>query len=225
MSSPTLTLLIGNRNYSSWSLRAWLLMRQAAIPFEERLVALGSEAFGREVRRHSPAGRVPVLVDAGFAVWDTLAIAEYLAERFPDRGIWPGDAQDRARARSVCAEMHAGFGALRSQMPMNIEARLPGRGWNLQVQDDVDRIVEIWSTLRERHAAHGPFLFGRFCAADAFFAPVVSRFETYAVPTPPPCDAYRQAVLALPAMRDWTEGALAERAFLAEDEPYRRVRE
>ena len=117
MSSPTLTLLIGNRNYSSWSLRAWLLMRQAAIPFEERLVPLGSEAFGREVRRFSPAGRVPVLVDAGFAVWDTLAIAEYLAERFPHRGIWPDDAQDRARARSVCAEMHSGFPALRSQMP------------------------------------------------------------------------------------------------------------
>jgi glutathione S-transferase len=220
-----MTLLIGNRNYSSWSLRAWLLMRQTGIPFEERLLTLGSDEFRREVHRYSPAGRVPVLVDAGFAVWDTLAIAEYLAERFPHRGIWPDDAQDRARARSVCAEMHSGFSALRSQMPMNLEARLPGRGWNVQVQADVDRIVELWSALRERHAANGPFLFGRFGAADAFFAPVVARLETYAVPTPPVCDAYRQAVLALPAMREWTASALAEHHFLAEDEPYRRARE
>lgn len=216
------TLYIGNRNYSSWSLRAWLLMRQLGIDFDEHPLRLFSEDFRATLARVSPVARVPVLVDQGFAVWESLAIVEYLAERYPQAGVWPADGRMRARARSVCAEMHAGFGQLRNRMPMNIEAHLPGLGWDLAVQADIDRILAIWTELRTLNAARGPFLFGDFCAADAFFAPVCSRFTTYAVNLPPPCDAYREAVLALPAMREWTEAALAEHCFLAEDEPYRR---
>ena len=218
-----LTLITGDRNYSSWSLRAWLLMRATGIGFRDQIVQLSTESFATDIARVSPAGRVPVLLDGGFAVWDTLAIAEYLAERFPERGIWPRDSRERARARSVCAEMHSGFTHLRDQMPMNISAALPGMGWNIKVQDDVERIVRLWTQLRGQHAHRGPFLFGEFSAADAFFAPVVSRMNTYAVSTPAPCNEYRQTVLELPAMREWTEAALAERRFVAQDEPYRRA--
>lgn len=225
MSTRRFTLVIGNRNYSSWSMRAWLLMRELGIEFEERVLPLFSETFAREIVKYSPAKRVPVLLVDDFAVWDTLAIAEYLAEAFPDRGVWPRNAFDRARARSVCAEMHAGFGALRAQMPVNVEARLPGLGWNVQVQDDIDRIVQMWSALREAHAHSGPFLFGAYGAADAFFAPVVSRFETYQVGLPKACQDYARAVLESASMREWTAAALQERSFLAEDEPYRRARD
>lgn len=218
---PRLTLVIANCNYSSWSLRPWLLMRHSGIAFTERQILFSAE-FHEQVTRLSPAGRVPVLLDGELAVWDSLAIIEYLAEHYPQHGIWPAQSADRALARSICAEMHAGFAALRQQMPMNIEASLPGCGWNLRVQDDIDRIVSIWSALRARFAAHGPFLFGAFSAADAFFAPVVSRFTTYGVALPAGCEAYRQAVLALPAMQAWTERALAEHQFVPEDEPYRR---
>lgn len=219
------TLVIGNRNYSSWSLRAWLLMRQLGIDFEERGLALSSDEFRREIVRYSPAKRVPVLVVDGFAVWDSLAIAEYLGDAYPELGVWPADRKARARARSVCAEMHSGFSALRNAMPVNIEAKLPGLRWNLAVQADVDRIAQIWFELRSEHASEGPFLFGRFSAADAFYAPVVTRFDTYAVTLAPPCEEYRRAIHALPAMRDWIAAALAERSFIAEDEPYRRARE
>lgn len=225
MAGAPLTLYIGNRNYSSWSMRPWLLMRQLGIGFEERRLELFTDEFRREIARVSPAGRVPVLVADGFAVWDSLAIAEYLAEVHPQLGVWPSDLRARARARSVCAEMHSGFSALRQQMPMNIEARLPGFGWNLQVQADIDRIDAMWSGLRAEHAALGPFLFGRFGAADAFFAPVITRFDTYAVTLSPACEAYRQAMHALPAMHEWIAAAREERSFLAADEPYRRSRE
>lgn len=217
------TLYIGNRNYSSWSLRAWLLMRQLGIDFEERRLALFSETFRREITKVSPVARVPVLVDDGLAVWDTLAIAEYLAERFPSLGVWPQEPRDRARARSICAEMHSGFVSLRNAMPMNIEAKLPGLGRSPEVAADIERIVGMWSSLRAQHAAAGPFLFGHFTAADAFYAPVASRFETYAVELPEPCDTYRRTILALPAMREWTAAALAEHEFIPEDEPYRRA--
>ena len=223
MSAARPTLYIGNRNYSSWSLRAWLLMRQLGIEFDEHPLRLFSEEFHSVLAKVSPVARVPLLVDDRFAVWESLAIVEYLAERHPDAGVWPAGFHERARARSVCAEMHAGFGNLRSRMPMNIEASLPGMGWDLAVQADIDRIVAIWTELRTLHAAKGPFLFGDFCAADAFFAPVCSRFTTHAVALPPVCDEYRQAVLALPAMREWTDKALAEHCFLPEDEPYRRA--
>lgn len=225
MTGPRLTLYIGNKNYSSWSLRPWLLMRQLGLPFEERKLALDSEAFYREIATVSPAHRVPVLVADGFAVWDSLAIAEFLADAHPDLGVWPDDPRARARARSVCAEMHSGFSALRSQLAVNIEARLPGALWNLEVQADIDRIASMWSTLRAEHAAGGPFLFGRFSAADAFYAPVITRFDTYGVELDPACEEYRKAVHALPAMREWIAAALEERTFLPADEPYRRSRE
>ncbi len=222
---PTsLTLYIANRNYSSWSLRPWLLMRALDIAFKEQQVRF-SPAFHDEISKVTPAGRVPVLVAGEITVWDSLAIVEYLAERFPMHGVWPSAPGDRARARSICAEMHSGFSALRQQMPMNIEASLPDHGWNLRVQDDIDRIVAIWSGLRAAHAARGPFLFGSFGAADAFFAPVVSRFKTHVIALPAVCQDYCASVLALPAMQEWTSAALAEKTFVAEDEPYRRSRD
>ena len=220
-------LYIGNKNYSSWSLRPWLLMRATGIPFEEvplRLDWDASSAFKKTLAALAPTGRVPLLVDDGFAVWDTLAIVEYLAEKFPDRGIWPADARARARARSLCAEMHSGFGALREHFPMNIEASLPEVGARLvrdskPVAADLLRIESMWG--EQLAASGGPFLFGAFCAADAFFAPVCARLKTYAPALRPESTAYIERVFALPAMREWCEAALAEHDFIPEDEPYR----
>ena len=227
-----LTLYIGNKNYSSWSMRSWVLLKQAGIPFQERMVRFDSfnapdSEFKREVLRVNPAGRVPVLVDEGFAVWDSLAIAEYLAEKFPDRKLWPADPQARARARSVCAEMHSGFGALRNHCPMNIEAQLPQAGaqvWREQaeVRSDVERIVGMWSALLETHK--GPMLFGAFSAADAFFAPVCLRIRNYALPVPDPITDYVRRVCALPGVKAWMDEALEEHDFVAFDEPYRTAR-
>ncbi|ARU21744.1 N5-carboxyaminoimidazole ribonucleotide mutase [Ralstonia solanacearum] len=213
--------MIGNKNYSSWSLRPWLLARQAGIPFEEIRLRLGSESFAAEVRRYSPAGRVPVLVDGDLTVWDSLAICETLAERFPRARLWPEDPKARAHARSICAEMHTGFTALGGQMPMNVTAVLPGMGWNVAVQRDVDRIAQIWTELRQKYAAEGPFLFGHFTVADAFYAPVVSRFATYGVRLPELAKAYADHILNLSAMQEWIESARGEHDFLADDEPYR----
>ena len=224
-------LYIGNKNYSSWSMRPWVLLRQAGIPFEEvkiRFDAFTPEsAFKTELARHTPAGRVPVLVDDDFAVWDTLAIAEYLAERFPDKPLWPADRRARARARSVCAEMHAGFGALRSHFPMNVEARLPEVGAKVLaeqagVRSDLARIVQMWSELLDAHG--GPLLFGGFSIADAYFAPVVMRLRTYGVPVPAAIAAYMDRVQALPGVAAWVKDALAEHDFLDFEEPYRQHR-
>lgn len=222
-------LYIGNKNYSSWSLRPWLLMREAGIDFEEvklRLSMTEGSAFKRQLAPITPTGRVPVLVeDDGFAVWDTLAIAEYLAERFPDRGLWPQDPRQRARARSICAEMHAGFSALRNAFPMNIEARLPDVGARLLAQDeavqrDLNRILVMWSELLVEHG--GGFLFGaRFTIADAYYAPVCWRIRGYGLPVTQPVAGYVERVLSLPSMRAWEAEALAEDDFLEEDEPYR----
>lgn len=214
-------LVIGNKNYSSWSLRPWLLLRHAGIAFEEVPLRLFTKDFGAEIARYSPAGKVPVLIDGDVTVWDSLSISEYVAERFPEKSLWPADAGDRATARSVCAEMHSGFGNLRSQMPMNSTAVLPGIGWNVAVQRDVDRIATIWSDLRARHGANGPFLFGEFSVADAFYAPVVSRFATYGVHLPEAAKLYADFILALPAMQEWVAGAREERDFVVADEPYR----
>lgn len=213
------SLYVANKNYSSWSLRPWLLMRGLNIAFDEHLLYFSSEAFSSTLAGLTPAGRVPVLVDNGLVIWDSLAIVEYLAERFPDAGVWPADRAARARARSICAEMHAGFGSLRSQMPMNLEAKLDGYGWNTAVQKDISRIISMWAELLEAHK--GPFLFGAFCAADAYYAPVVTRFQTYGVQLPRPCAEYAHAIRALPAMIEWTEAACAEHRFVAIDEPYR----
>ena len=223
-----LKLYIGNKNYSSWSMRPGVLVRQAGIPCEEVLVRFDTfdagSVFKKTLAAITPTGRVPVLTDGDFAVWDTLAIAEYLAETFPDRHLWPRDPKARARARSVCAEMHSGFGALRTHCPMNIEASLPDVGaivWRDQapVRADVERIVQMWTGLLQEHG--GPMLFGDFSIADAFFAPVCMRLRTYALPVPPHITAYVERVTALPGVQAWIEGALAEHDFVPMDEPYR----
>ncbi len=223
-------LVIGNKNYSSWSMRPWVLMRQLGLPFDEVKLRFDFEpgsAFRRAVATVSPAGRVPVLVDDGFAVWDTLAITEYLHERFPGHGVWPTAAKDRARARSLAAEMHAGFGALRSQCPMNIEAALPAVGARLwaeqaDVRADVARIETLWA--QAVAASGGPFLFGAFSAADAFYAPVCMRLRTYALPLSGTALAYIDRVCAVPGVAAWIADALAEQDFLAFEEPYRSSR-
>ncbi len=223
-----LKLYIGNKNYSSWSMRPWVLLRQAAIPFDEVMVRFDSfepgSAFKQAVGAVNPVGKVPVLVDDGLVVWDSLAIAEYLAEKFPDRQLWPTEPRARARARSVCAEMHSGFAALRSAFPMNVEASLPAVG-ALALRDqpaaraDLQRVVALWSELLDAHG--GPLLFGGFSIADAFFAPVCMRLLTYALPVPPAISAYIDRVRALPGVQAWIAGALAEQDFLAFEEPYR----
>lgn len=226
-----LKLYIGSKNYSSWSMRPWVLMRQAGIPFEE--VKLRFDSFGpdsqlkRSIAEVSPAGKVPVLVDDGFAIWDSMAIAEYLAEQFPDKALWPRDRQARARARSVCAEMHAGFAALRGHCPMNIEASLPDIGKlgyrdKPAVRADVDRIVAMWDELLRQHG--GPLLFGEFSIADAFYAPVCMRFRTYGMPVPPAAADYIARVCALPGVKAWMDDALAEQDFREFEEPYRLAR-
>jgi glutathione S-transferase len=220
-------LYIGNKNYSSWSLRAWLLMKQAGIGFSERPLRFDhseGSLFAKTLLALAPTARVPLLVDDGFAVWDSLAIAEYLAERFADKRLWPLDAKQRARARSLCAEMHSGFGALRARCPMNIEASLPDVGTRLvaawpDVLADLRRIDAMW---REALAdSGGPFLFGGFGIVDAYFAPVCVRLQTYSLPIGAEATAYAARVLALPAMDEWRAAARTEHAFVEEDEPYR----
>lgn len=205
-------LVVGNKNYSSWSLRAWLAMKVLGIPFEEKRIALYGPESKAELLKHSPAGKVPCLVDGALTVWDSLAILEYLAERWP--AMWPADAALRARARSISAEMHAGFPSLRQHMSMNIRRGIPGKGRTPEVLAEIRRIVEIWSEAR------GPFLFGAFCAADAMYAPVVLRFRTYAVELPAACRAYADRVLALPALREWMRDAGRETETLPQFELY-----
>ena len=221
-------LYIGNKNYSSWSLRAWLLMKHAEIPFDEVRLHLAwdpASDFKQQVAAVSPAGRVPVLVDEGFAVWDTLAIAEYLAEKYPGKHLWPQAPLARARARSLCAEMHAGFAALRHHCDMNIEAQLAHIGAKVlaeqpDVARDLARIDQMWSQQLREHG--GPFLFGKaFTIPDAYFAPVCSRIGTYALPVSAPVQQYAERILSLPAMQAWIAQALQEHDWVDEDEPYR----
>ncbi|MBH2020456.1 MAG: glutathione S-transferase family protein [Burkholderiales bacterium] len=223
-----LKLYIGNKNYSSWSMRPWVLLRQAGIPFEEILIRFDSfdagSGFRQQISTISPVGKVPVLDDDDFRVWDTLAIAEYLAERFPDKHLWPQGVQARARARSICAEIHSGFAALRSACPMNIEADLADIGalvWRDKpaVRADVARLVAMWRELLAEHK--GPMLFGEFSIADAFYAPVCMRLKSYALPVPEDIAAYIGRVCALPGVKDWIDGALAEHDFREFEEPYR----
>jgi glutathione S-transferase len=222
-----LQLVIGNKNYSSWSMRPWVLMRHFGIPFSEiklRFDFAADSAFYRELAAFTPGGRVPVLVDQGFPVWDTLAITEHLSETQPQHAIWPRDPKARTRARSLCAEMHAGFGGLRQHCPMNIEAALPEVGARVlaeqpRVVADLARIVAMWTEALA--ASGGPFLFGEFSVADAYYAPVVSRLRTYALPLPAELAAYVDRVWAAPGVEDWVADALAERDFLDFEEPYR----
>ncbi|MEO6017777.1 MAG: glutathione S-transferase, partial [Polaromonas sp.] len=208
--------------------RPWVLLKQAGIPFEESKLRFDSfdtgSVFKEKISGVNPVGKVPALDDAGLVVWDTLAIAEYLAERFPDKKLWPQDARARARARSVCAEMHSGFGALRSACPMNIEADLAETGaliWRDKpaVRADVARIIAMWSELLQQHG--GPLLFGEFTIADAFFAPVCMRLKSYALPVPAEIAAYIGRVSSLPGVKAWIDDALAENDFRDFEEPYR----
>lgn len=203
------TLVIGNKNYSSWSLRPWLAMRMARIDFDEINVPMFTPEGDALIALHSPSGKVPVLKDNGLFIWDSLAICEYLSECFPDRGLWPEDVALRAKARSVTAEMHAGFGALREQMTQNCRGRFPGLGRTPAVLKDIARIEAIWNTCRAE-AKGGPFLFGPFCIADAFYAPVVLRFVTYQVALSPVSAAYAEAIEALAPLREWLDASAAE---------------
>ena len=222
-------LYIGNKNYSSWSMRPWVMLKNAGIAFEEIKLRFDSFAPGSQFRQSiasvSPVGKVPVLVEGDLTVWDTLAIAEYVAERFPEKQLWPADSAERARARSICAEMHSGFANLRGACMMNIEASLPDIG-ALALRDkpavvaDVRRIEAIWGELLSAHG--GPYLFGeRFTIADAFYAPVCMRFKTYALSSQAQIQAYVEAIRSAPGVKDWIADALAEGDFLDFEEPHR----
>ncbi len=207
---PNLVLVIGNKAYSSWSLRPWLLMRQAGIPFDEMRVSLYAEGAKQSILQHSPAGKVPVLKDGGLTIWDSLAICEYLAERHPEKQLWPAGVAARAHARAISAEMHSGFTNLRTLMPMNVRREIPGRTGTLEVAAEIARIETIWNDCRGRYGAHGPFLFGAFCIADAMYAPVVSRLRTYGVALGGAAAQYAGVIHTLPAMQEWIAGARAE---------------
>lgn len=227
-----LTLYIGNKNYSSWSMRPWVLMKQAGIAFTENKIRFDSfEAdsnFKKTILNISPAGKVPVLVDSHLgehqAIWDSLAISEYVAETHPQLQLWPQDVAVRARARVLCADMHSGFQNLRSHCPMNIEASLPDMGAQLlaehaNLRDDLQRIITLWQNELSQHG--GPMLFGNFSIADAFFAPVCMRINTYALPVPADVQAYVDRITALPSVSAWIQDALAEKDFRAFEEPFR----
>lgn len=204
------TLILGNKTYSSWSLRGWLAAKQAGISFKEVVIPLRQSDSRAEILKYSPAGKVPTLLADGTAIWDSLAIAETLAERFPDKGLWPADAQARQRARCVTAEMHAGFPALRGALPMDLSKHYPGHEIAAEVQADIDRVQEIWRDCRAAFGAGGDFLFGAFCIADAFYAPVVTRLRTYDVKLDAVGEAYCAAVMATPWMREWAAAAAEE---------------
>lgn len=201
-------------------MRPWVLLTQAGIAFEEIQLKFSDSAKVVGIEPYSPTRQVPVLIVDGEPVWDSLAIGEAVAELFPQKQLWPADARARQIARSICAEMHAGFRNLRGAMPMNIRASLPGKGMSPEVQRDIDRIVEIWESCRARFGKGGELLFGQFTVADAFYAPVATRFLTYAVTLPPAAQRYADALLALPAVRDWMAQARRESEFVRADEPY-----
>ena len=214
----TLTLIIGNKKYSSWSLRPWIAMSVAEIPFEERVIPFESEEFKREVGGVSGTGKVPVLIDGDIKIWESLAILEYLAEKFPAAGLWPAEIAARAHARVVANEMHAGFQALRNHLPVNFARRVIKRELTPPVIADVQRIEALWADCRARFGKSGPFLFGAFCAADAMYAPVVARFHTYDVDVGPQTRAYMAAIMALPACQQWIAAGIKEPWLFAEDE-------
>jgi glutathione S-transferase len=206
-----LTLYIGNKNYSSWSLRAWLALKQVGAPFTEVVIPLdGPGRTTTAILAHSPSGKVPALHHGDVVVWDSLAIVEYLAESFPAAKLWPSDRAARAVARAASAEMHAGFPNLRSQMPMNVRRAPFEAKRSAELDADVARVVALWDDCRRRFGARGPFLFGELSAADAMFAPVATRFRTYGVPLPEGARAYVAAVYALPAMNEWIAAARSE---------------
>jgi glutathione S-transferase len=214
-----LTLVIGNKNYSSWSLRPWIAMKTVGIAFEERLISLSEPDFKQRVLAVSPAGKVPVLIDGDAHVWETVAILEHLAERFPAARLWPADAAARAHARSIAAEMHAGFMALRRECPMNMWRPPRPHRLSADATADAARIDAMWADCRQRFGSGGAFLFGIFSAADAMYAPIVSRFATYQIQVGAASAAYMEAVLSLPAYAEWKESGIREPWVLPEDEP------
>jgi glutathione S-transferase len=214
-----LTLIIGNKNYSSWSLRPWIAMKAAGIAFDEKVIPLYEPGSREQVLRYSPAGKVPVLIDGDLAVWETLAILEYLAEKFPAAQLWPQDARARGQARAVASEMHAGFTALRRACPMNLWLPVKPRPQGDEVMADVARIEALWSDCRARFGKAGPFLFGAFGAGDAMYAPVVARFHNYGIAVGRPARAYMDAVMALPAWKEWCAAAMTEPWVMRHNEP------
>ncbi|MDB6060969.1 MAG: glutathione S-transferase [Verrucomicrobiaceae bacterium] len=221
-----LTLFIGNKNYSSWSLRPWLLLREADIAFNEVRFSLYQQDSKAQISAHSPSGRVPALRDdaairGGLTVWDSLAICEYIAEQFPIKELWPHAIDARAVARSVSAEIHSGFSALRNAMSMNCRERFPGKGQTPEVLTDIARITAIWHDCRARYGNGGGFLFGKFTIADAMYAPVVLRFQTYAVELDEVAQAYSNAILSLPSLKEWIAAGVAESETLPQFEPYK----
>jgi glutathione S-transferase len=210
MTGVALHLVIGNKNYSSWSMRPWIAMKAAGLPFEETVISLYMPESKEQIRRYSPAGKVPVLLDGERHIWESLAILEYLAEQFPQALLWPADAAARALARALAAEMHGGFMPLRRHCPVNIRRPPKPRALTPEVEADVARIDAMWTDCRGRYGSAGPFLFGPFGAADAMYAPVVSRFHTYCVGVSPAARAYMDAVMALPAWAEWNAAACAE---------------
>jgi len=223
MTTP-LTLVIANKNYSSWSARPWLLMTELGIGFKERMLKFDSEDWAKNIATLSPSRLVPVLWEGepenGFPTFDTLAIIERLHELFPDKGVWPGDARARARARSLAADFHAGYRALRGAMPMNLRGSYPGKGMSAEVAQDIERLTAHWVRTRRDFGATGRFLFGGYCAADAYFAPVASRFVTYGVELDGETRSYQQALLGTASFAAWRKAALQETEFVAADEPY-----
>ena len=206
-----LTIYLGNKNYSSWSLRAWLALKATGEAFDEVVIPLYQPGSRETILKYSPSGRVPALHHGDTTVWESLAICEYLAETFPAAGLWPDDGAARAMARSASAEMHSGFQALRSQHPMNVRSSFPGRGVTPEVQADINRIMSIWRAARTRYGeGNGDFLFGRFTIADAMYAPVVSRFRTYKFDLEREADAYCDTIMAMPAMQEWVAAAKNE---------------
>ncbi|MBE9121350.1 glutathione S-transferase family protein [Tychonema sp. LEGE 07199] len=204
-----LTLVIGNKNYSSWSLRAWLVMKQAGLEFTEVRIPLDGPTSHAEIRRYSPSGKVPVLIDGDLKVWESLAICEYVADRYAHH-LWPADIAQRAIARSICAEMHAGFQNLRQNMPMDCRNRYPGEGMTASVEAEIYRIFTLWHECRQNFGTGGPMLFGKFTIVDAMFAPIVLRFVTYGVKFNAEGKAYADAILAIPAIQEWLAAAYSE---------------
>lgn len=223
-----LTLVIANKNYSSWSSRPWLAMTELGIAFTERMVKFESEDWAKNIATLSPSRLVPVLWEGapgrGFATFDTLAIIERLHELFPDKGVWPRDGRARARARSLAADFHAGYRAVRGAMPMNLRGSFPGKGMSPEVAQEIERLTEHWARTRREFGGAGPFLFGAYCAADAYFVPVVSRFVTYGVQLEDEARAYQDALLGTASYAAWRKAALEETEFVTADEPYAQLR-
>jgi glutathione S-transferase len=213
-----LILVIGNKNYSSWSLRPWMALSLAGIHFEERLIRFGEPRFGREIRKISKAGTVPVLIDGEIVIGESLAILEYLAERYPERHLWPRQLRARAVARAVASEMHAGFRDIRSACPMNLRRPRKAIALTNTIKADVARIEAIWRDCRREFGKGGPFLFGKFCNADAMYAPVATRIDTYAIPVAKDTRAYVDAIMSTSAFKAWKAEGLKEPWIVPEDE-------